>query len=656
MKRNLLALGILVAGLTASAQTPRLSLFEEFTGETCPPCASTNPGLNTKLLSATNATKIVAIKWQVPIPSAPSKSWSLYQTDKAEIDWRYKSTANGGYGYVPAVTYAPFGKIDGQSLAVYGSTGSSVDHPVNVSNAMIATAQSYTSAFSITMTRAWDQTCSAVNLTINIQATAPFTAVGNLVFRTVLVERLIQFSVQPGTNGEKDFNDAARKSYPSLQTGVPMASSWTVGQTQTFTLNCVLPNYIVKKEEIAFVGFIQDDGDQKVAQACRADKVPLPQDALSTLGAKVNVTCGNTISPMATIKNSGAVAITNLTITPYVDGVAGANVSWTGNLAAGATTNIPLNTLTTGTTAGTHTFSYTAQMAASPYNLTNVSNSVNYLVVSNYQGTPVTEGFPATAFPPTKWTNVNPDNGSNWTRVSNAGGYNVAPLHSIKYDFYNNTVIGDQDELYLPPVDLSGGSDPVMTFDIAYQQRTATSNDQLQVYVSDNCGANWQKVYDQSGSGLATTAPNTAAYTPDNTDVSQWRTESVTMTGYNKPNVLVKFVTTSDNGNNLYLDNVNLSQLSPVGLSKNSNTALSFNVSPNPTNGITMININAAKASNAKVMVMNAIGQVVYEKNTDINVGSNNIQMDVRGFASGVYYISVESNTGNMVKKLVVNN
>src|SRR3954470_9708552 len=100
MKKNLFTV-LMLAGLFAAAQTPRLSLYEEFTGETCPPCAATNPGLNSLLSSPTNTPKIVAIKWQVPIPSAPTKTWSLYLTNKAEIDWRYRSIASGGYGYNP---------------------------------------------------------------------------------------------------------------------------------------------------------------------------------------------------------------------------------------------------------------------------------------------------------------------------------------------------------------------------------------------------------------------------------------------------------------------------------------------------------------------------------------------------------------------------
>src|SRR3954469_24887851 len=95
MKKSLLAV-LMATSVAAFAQTQRLSLYEEFTGETCNPCAQTNPGLNALLLTTSNQQKIVAIKWQVPIPSASPKTWSLYQTNKTEIDWRHKGW-NGAY-------------------------------------------------------------------------------------------------------------------------------------------------------------------------------------------------------------------------------------------------------------------------------------------------------------------------------------------------------------------------------------------------------------------------------------------------------------------------------------------------------------------------------------------------------------------------------
>lgn len=552
MKKKLLA-GLMIAGMSLSAQTPRLSLYEEFTGETCPPCAATNPGLNLLLASPTNTPKIVAIKWQVPIPSAPSATWSLYQTNKIEIDWRWKTVANGGYGYTPVINSAPSSKIDGQEATIFGAASG---HPANLNNTVISTAQSYTSAFSVTMARAWDATYSAVNLTISITASANFTAVGSLVFRTVMVEREIHFPTQPGTNGEKDFEDVAIKSFPTLQAGVPMAGNWTIGQTQTFTLNCPLPSYTRDKSEVAFVGFIQDDGNQKVAQAVRSLPDLLANDA-KAISASVPMTCTNSAIPQITVKNNGSNAITGFAITPYLNGVAQTVYNWTGSLAAGASTTFPLNALTV--IGGVNTFSYNiSSVIGTDNNLLNNSASTKFIGVLSYQGSPVAEGFVTTPFPPTNWSTYNNYNGTTWIRTTSCGGFGTSS-ESTKLDFYTGVPNGSVNELMLPAVSFTGTAAPSLSFDVAYTQYNAADLDKLEVLVSTDCGATWASVYSASGSTLSTTggAIVTSAFIPT---ANQWRKEVVALTGYNNMNLIVKFVGTSDYGNNLYLDNINLAQ------------------------------------------------------------------------------------------------
>ncbi len=278
MKKQVFTLCFSLAAVLTFAQTPRLSLFEEFTGETCPPCAATNPGLDAKLSSPTNTPLVVAIKWQVPIPSTPSATWSLYKSNLTEISQRanyYPSQSNSGGAITNYINSAPQGRFDGQHQWTFGATS---DHPAYVNDALIATAQSYTSAFSVVLVKEMDQSNAAFNVTVNILATAPFQSSGALVFRTVMVDRLIQFSVQPGTNGEKTFHDVAVKSFPSLQNGVSLQSSWNVGDSKTFTLNCPIPAYILSGEHdrstanLDFVGFIQDNGNKKVAQAVRGSE------------------------------------------------------------------------------------------------------------------------------------------------------------------------------------------------------------------------------------------------------------------------------------------------------------------------------------------------------------------------------------------------
>lgn len=654
MKKIYSLLLLLFAAQFANSQSTRMCLYEEFTGETCPPCAATNPGLNALLASPTNTPKVIALKWQVPIPSAPTNTWSLYRTNKAEIDWRYRSTANGGYGY--AISSAPSGKMDGQNVTVFGASS---NHPANMTSGHIATAQSYTTPFSISLNRAWSPSGTAVDLTITITASSAFNSVGTLKLRTCMVERLIQFSVQPGTNGEKDFEDVVIASFPTTKTGTVVTgmgstipSNWTQGQSQTYTLSCPIPSYTRKVTEIAMVCFIQDDGDKKIWQAARAEKQGVPNDAEAVSVTVPSFTCGNAVDPMVTIKNVGITTITDMTITPAIDGVAAAPVIWSGNLAIGATTNIAIGSVTAATGGG-HQFSYTITGVSGTDNYTpNNSAKASIYLADDYQGVAVAEDFAAVSFPPPAWGAFNTNNGPAWSRISNVGAYNILPLGSVKYDAFGNSVIGDVDELVLPPLNLAGSNAPIMTFDLSKAFRTAKT-DMLEVMVSADCGVTWVGVYSKSDPALASwPTAQTANFLP--VTASEWRTDTVSLTGYNVPELLVKFVFTNGNGNNLYLDNINLSQTDPVGLVNYKMENYSVDVYPNPSSGETKVIVNSLAASAASLKLVNSLGQLVFVKEQYLKQGENSFNFDASFLAKGLYSVVIESAHGKVIKKLQV--
>jgi hypothetical protein len=356
-------------------QTPRLCLYEIFTGETCPPTAASNPALNALLKQPGNAAKMVAINWEVPIPSAPTPTWSLYKTNKTEIDWRYKSVAAGGYGY--NVNLSPMGLIDGQSPTTFGAQGSITGY---MNSTVIATAQSYTSAFSVSMSNQWDATFSALTLTVNIVATANYTCNGPLVFRTVMIERNVDFSVAPGSTGEKHFEHVAIASFPSIQAGTPMVPTWTVGQSMTFTLNCPLPAYVRDKSEVQMVGFIQDDATRKVAQAVRSIPTPFTNDIKIVSGIPSVLSCSTVSDPTIVVKNSGSTDIYSFTIIPIVNGVNVPVFSWTGTLTPGMSDTLSLPfTFTAPWVAGNNTVSCVAYLYGDNNQANNIFYSVCYV-------------------------------------------------------------------------------------------------------------------------------------------------------------------------------------------------------------------------------------------------------------------------------------
>ncbi len=662
MKKTYLLLPLLAAGLFSTAQV-RTSLFEEFTGETCNPCAATNPALNVTLLSATNAPKVIAIKWQVPIPSAPTTTWSLYKTNQAEIDWRYKST---GYNYqsqntsttaaTNGVNSAPSGRLDGQHQWVFGAPQ---DHPFYISNAVISAAQSQTTNFSINMSTAWDPTFSNCAVTVTVQSSTSFTAAGNLMYRLCLVERTINFDYQPGTNGEKDFYDAVRKSYPTTVgtgtaltgMGTSLPGTWTAGQTQTFVVNCAIPSYIMDKSQMAFVGFVQDDGNKKVYQAARTAQPQIPNDAKAIAANITSVVCTGTTVPTVTIKNNGINAITALTITPILDGVPGTDVTWTGNLAIASNTTITMNTI--NLTAGSHTYSYNISGVSGGDVVTgNNTKKVFFLASTQYTLAPIVEGFVSPSFPPTDWTLFNPDGGANtFTRSTLAGGYGTSS-ESVLFQV-NSIANGDVDDLYLPPMNLIGVTNPLLSFDLSYCQVFTTSKDSLTVSYSTDCGNSWTIAYANGGSNMATAPTNsTTFFVPT---ASQWSTPLVSLTGAaSASQLLVKFSGKSNVGNRMFIDNINLSQANPTSIKTVEGITSAFDVYPNPAVDEATIFVTSTGVADAKVTVTNSMGQLVYNKQHTLNGGVNNINLDCKNLAAGVYIVVMESDKNKQTKKLII--
>jgi hypothetical protein len=75
---------------------------------------------------------------------------------------------------------------------------------------------------------------------------------------------------------------------------------------------------------------------------------------------------------------------------------------------------------------------------------------------------------------------------------------------------------------------------------------------------------------------------------------------------------------------------------------------------PNPTSESVNITFSAENAENGVVSVMNLMGQTVYTANVEVNEGYNMINVPVKGFTSGVYMVTMRTNTGISTQKLIV--
>jgi len=170
---------------------------------------------------------------------------------------------------------------------------------------------------------------------------------------------------------------------------------------------------------------------------------------------------------------------------------------------------------------------------------------------------PYTQNFTA----PTGWTVTG---GAAWGLAAAVNPDGVAADLAATANFYG---IGAGITLILrsPEMDFSGMTNPVLDFYAAYRTYTGGESDTLRVMVSTDGGVtfspastSYTKSWDSDPS-LATLPPTGPSYTP--TASSQWRHETVDLSNVgNMGNVVIGFVGISDFGNNLFVDNVIISE------------------------------------------------------------------------------------------------
>jgi hypothetical protein len=266
------------------------------------------------------------------------------------------------------------------------------------------------------------------------------------------------------------------------------------------------------------------------------------------------LTCGGSISPKFRIKNNGTSTINTLTIGYIYDN--GAPVTQNINLAlissatavVGFASSVPV-------TPGSHTFKFFTSNpnGSADQNTANDTTSVAFTVAGG-TNLPIIEGFESTTFPPPPLTINNPN--GNFTWVRRTPGKNS--LAGAFIDNYNNSGPGEIDEIRTPGL-ITGGTDSVIiTFDVAHKNYPG-SFDVLSVLVSNDCGTTFTTVYSKSGPTLATAGSSGSDYTsPVATD---WRSERIAVGGalIASGQIIVAFRNTNDYGNNIWLDNINIS-------------------------------------------------------------------------------------------------
>ena len=331
----------------------------------------------------------------------------------------------------------------------------------------------------------------------------------------------------------------------------------------------------------------------------------------------------------------------------------GAATSWNWTFPGGSpATSTDQSPVVTYATPGTYSVSLTVSNA-------NGSNSVtknSYVTVESNTADITTptffEGFEnLTLGAANGWSTTNLGGGSAWATTTSAA---YTGAKSVRLNNISNTP-GFIDELITPSIDLTQFTSPRLYYKVAYANLTATDNitNSFQILSSVDCGKTWGVRRTYTETALETVNPQNSSFTP--TSQSQWREDNINLSSFAiYSNIIFKFKFVAGEGNNLYLDDINLNNttsLTEIGSLENN-----FRVYPNPSDQDAVVYFSTESNATIAVKVFDLLGKEVYNNNMGtLAAGNHNLILNKETISgSGLYFVRLSVNDTQLTRKFIL--
>ncbi len=338
----------------------------------------------------------------------------------------------------------------------------------------------------------------------------------------------------------------------------------------------------------------------------------------------------------------------------FNDGSYHGPTSWQWNFPGGSpSTSQEENPLVTYATPGY----YAVELTVGNGNGT-VSTSVSgYITVYSATGlpTPYSESFEnmGSSLDPVQWTVINENNDAYTFGLRSDAGF--TGTHSVRMRNHNNDA-DNVDELIGPTVDLGELSSVAFSFRYAFARRTTGNDDVLRIYVSNDCGVTWNLRKQLRGSNELPTVPEQGSpFTPSN--AGQWEEAVVTniLSSYLVPGFQFKFWFESDQGNDLWIDDINIAG-NVVGLQETAGDDATVTIAPNPATNEAIATVHLVNADYTRVELVDATGRTVLVLNDGrMSAGSTRFTIPASTLNQGLYLMRVQQGNATTVTRFVKN-
>jgi len=248
------------------------------------------------------------------------------------------------------------------------------------------------------------------------------------------------------------------------------------------------------------------------------------------------------------------------------------------------------------------------------------------------------------------WKVINPNNDLTW-EITPTSGNGINNLSAFINSF-NYESVGFKDLLASPVLDFSQTLQAALFFRVSYANRQF-GEESLKIFVSRDCELSLTtEVYSKSGSLLAVTSQENE-WIP--TTKADWRKEFVNLNAFaGEDQVRIAFEVTNGNGNNIYLDDIELF------VSDDSDPLIfdetTVNIFPNPSaTGSFKITFNLNEKEDIFISVFDRMGKEAFQ-NFFPNTLNQTYDFDLKGNSAGIYFLKISGQQINTVRRIFINN
>ena len=661
---------VLLAGFSVSAQTfvstkaaNKNAIIEEYTGIKCVWCPAGHK-IGNDLVKA-NPGRVVLVNIHTGGYATPSAGQPDFRTSEGDAIAGHSATDIKGY---------PAGSVNRSASSKPQGAGTASSRNIWAADANAIMNQA--SPVNVAVQASYDKTKNEVTAIVEVYYTDSQTVSSNMISVAVLESNISgpqtggssNYPEMMNADGTYNHNHMLRAmltpTFGETISKIDSGAFWT--KTYTWSVPANLKGVPVKFWNLDIAAWVAE-GQQKIITAFDT-KVTLPPGIVANLSAvdmstKPASNCDHDYSPIVEVANVETKTITSFDMTYSVNGGTPVVKSYTGSLAKGAKTTVtwPKVTLPAGSI---NKITYAGPININGGSLIDIDGSNNSIPASTFIAVAekaiksgLKQDFESISninSLPANWFNYIEKGGNKMNGRTYVGDGFTAPNKSArgKATWFSVSYGGAGDEVSLMIGEVDGGAikDAGVKFGYAYAALNASSSDKLELMVSNDCGNTWTTKWSKTGTELnpfGTSSTNILVPTLE----ANWNDAYVNlgMTG----DLMVKFKVTTNRGNSLWLDDIQIMSTTSTGAQL---TSVSKIVTyPNPVNDNLSIDISSDDASSVNIKIIDITGKVIMDLGSkELQIGLNTVSINTSGLASGMYNLEVSSTEGSNVKRIIV--